>query len=431
MQVTFVGHASVLLESGGVGLLSDPWVRGSAFNDSWLPYPSLYLPAETLDRVTHLWISHEHPDHLSIPTLKSIPPDRRRAITVLYQRHWSPLTARFLRSLGFREVVELPHNRVEDLGGGVRVRLYQVGHEDAALAVHAGGETVLNLNDCKPSDRTLRAIRRRVGPIDALLDQFSIAGWPGNPEDTDAHAEVSRRTLDVLARHVTALEPRVLVPFASFARFAHVENASMNAAANTVADVIDLGLTATIGAVYPGDTAPVRGLAECTSDAVARYAEDRRRLPEQPIITSAPVPVDDVVAAAYEFVAEVRRSFHQAVLRRIPPLSFVLTDADDHRIDVAVGAGSTSTSTTTIELSTQAAHHTFRERWGFPTLLISGRFRLHGPTLPFTRMKQLGALYSNQLRTRGVVRDLASYRGVDLIARRGPRAWMDLAGRVG
>ncbi len=136
-------------------------------------------------------------------------------------------------------------------------------------------------------------------------------------------------------------------------------------------------------------------------------------------------------------MAELHESYHRVVLRRIPPLHFSLTDGDRRcvELDVAGGRATVHDGCTSapcrIELSTQAAQHTFTERWGFPTLLISGRFRLQGTTRPFSRMKQLGALYSNQMRSRGLARDLASYRGADLVLRRGPRAWLDLAGRVG
>ena len=89
MRLTFVGHASLLLEHEGVSLLCDPWLRGDAFNEAWAPWPAPVLPAERLAGVTHLWISHEHPDHLSIPTLRSIPAEVRGRVTALYQHHWS------------------------------------------------------------------------------------------------------------------------------------------------------------------------------------------------------------------------------------------------------------------------------------------------------------------------------------------------------
>ena len=43
MKITFVGHASVLVEDEGVSLLMDPWLQCSAFNDSWALYPEPVL----------------------------------------------------------------------------------------------------------------------------------------------------------------------------------------------------------------------------------------------------------------------------------------------------------------------------------------------------------------------------------------------------
>jgi UDP-MurNAc hydroxylase len=76
MRVTF-GHASVKCEVGDVSLWSDRWLKGEAFNESWSLYPQSVLRDEDLARVTHVWISHEHPDHLSILTIKALPAERK------------------------------------------------------------------------------------------------------------------------------------------------------------------------------------------------------------------------------------------------------------------------------------------------------------------------------------------------------------------
>ena len=33
--ITFVNHASVIFSYGDVNLITDPWISGSAFNNSW------------------------------------------------------------------------------------------------------------------------------------------------------------------------------------------------------------------------------------------------------------------------------------------------------------------------------------------------------------------------------------------------------------
>lgn len=426
MQVTFVGHASVLVEAGGVGLLTDPWLRGDAFNDSWTPYPAPQLADADLDRVTHLWVSHEHPDHLSVPTLRSIPAERRSRITALYQRHWSPVVADFLRTLGFADVVELPHGRWQELAPGVEVTLYQVGHEDAALAVRSGGRTVLDLNDCKPSRGVLGRLRRHVGPVDVLLDQFSVAGWPGNPDEPARLEAAGERALGALADHVAGLDPAHVVPFASFVRFSHVDNAFANAAAVPVARVGSVVPPERLAVLYPGDRWDVGRPWDGTADALRRYAEADAARADQPLNDHPPVAFDEVLASARTRLRELEAHFHHVLLGRVGPVTFDVTDAGravevsprERTVrEVPVGTGACR-----VELTSQAASYTFAHRWGLPTLLISGRFRLRGDERPFRRLKQLGALDSGGMHSRGIVGTLADRRVAEVVL---PR-WQDL-----
>ena len=72
MKIQLINHASILIETDGIKLLTDPWYFGYAFDGGWgLKYnhPSAFEIAQT---ATHLWISHFHTDHFHIPTLKKI-----------------------------------------------------------------------------------------------------------------------------------------------------------------------------------------------------------------------------------------------------------------------------------------------------------------------------------------------------------------------
>lgn len=421
-----MGHASVLVEAGPVRLLSDPWYGGPAFNESWSLHPQPKVPEDLFDGVTHLWISHEHPDHLSIPTLRSIPEERRAEITLLYQRHWSGAVFEWVSSLGFGRAVELRHGEELDLEGGVRVRLFQVRHEDAALAVHHEGTTVFNLNDGKPSAGTLRRLRQRLGPIDVLLTQFSPAGWPGNPDDDDQLAATSAKALAQLVRQTDVLAPRHVVPFASFVRFSHEENAFMNRSINRMDRVRDAIGTVRTAVLAPGDTWHVDEAPAGCAAAVARYVEAVDAIPDQPLTSHGPVPFDDVVGAAEGQMAAFHRAYHAALLRRIGPVTFDLTDLG-RSLTLHVGAGTVDEGTPEetpgrIEVSSQAAWYSFEHRWGVPTLLISGRFRLPAGDGAFRRYKELGSAWSGGFHTHGLVGTLTSGRGRDLVTRR----WRDL-----
>ncbi len=83
--IRWVNHASFVLNSDGVAVLADPWLTGPAFNFGW----SLLTPTSgampDFEAITHIWISHQHPDHFSPRDLRGIPPERKREITILYQ----------------------------------------------------------------------------------------------------------------------------------------------------------------------------------------------------------------------------------------------------------------------------------------------------------------------------------------------------------
>ena len=84
-KIEFVNHASYIIEHGGIRLITDPWIEGTAFNEGWSLIEPTHLQYTDFKDITHIWFSHEHPDHFSPPNLKSIPEELRKNITVLFQ----------------------------------------------------------------------------------------------------------------------------------------------------------------------------------------------------------------------------------------------------------------------------------------------------------------------------------------------------------
>lgn len=398
MRITFVGHASILIHTGSIHLLMDPWLQGEAFNGSWSLHPDPVLSDEDLASVTHIWISHEHPDHLSPATLRAIPDHGRAEITALFQNDYKDETVKYISSLGFKELIELPRATFMALAPGVDVYNRQVGYLDSSLAVRAEGRLVLNINDCELPDSTMRAMRRELGPIDVLLDQFSIAGWSGNADEIRRKERARRQVLRKFLRDVEVLDPRFVIPFASFVRFSHRENAHMNSHINTVDDVAERVDPERLVVMYPGDTWDVEGRFRGTQRAMERYREDFGRIPELPTRTHDVVPLEKVLAATDRRLRDMRLRYHDVLLRWIPPVTFYVEDLGRAlEVDVRRGAKEVALSRADcmVILSSQAMWYAFAYRWGLPTLGVSGRMVVNQPDLPFRRLKKLGAVYSS------------------------------------
>jgi UDP-MurNAc hydroxylase len=85
MKVTLVSHASVVIESHGLRIWTDPWLAGKVFNESWSLFPSAAFDPAMLDNIDYLWISHIHPDHFHIPSLSALPAEFKARVKVLFQ----------------------------------------------------------------------------------------------------------------------------------------------------------------------------------------------------------------------------------------------------------------------------------------------------------------------------------------------------------
>src|SRR4051812_18224638 len=117
-RLTWVGHATVLLELGGARLITDPVLRGRLAHLRRHGPPPAADIASGLDAVL---LSHLHRDHVDGPSLRRID----RGVPVLAPRG----SAGLLRRLGFGAVHELvAGERIDVAGASVR----------AVPAVHDG-----------------------------------------------------------------------------------------------------------------------------------------------------------------------------------------------------------------------------------------------------------------------------------------------------
>lgn len=115
-RITYVGHATVLIEMDGVRLLTDPVLRrrvGPLRRHGASPDPQL---TEGVDAVL---ISHLHHDHADVPSLRRL----SRTVPVLAAAG----SGDFLARLGFGDVRELAPGDSGSIGG-VRITATEANH---------------------------------------------------------------------------------------------------------------------------------------------------------------------------------------------------------------------------------------------------------------------------------------------------------------
>lgn len=442
MQLEWVNHASFTLSSGRTRLICDPWLTGPAFEEGWrhlVPTPQ-GLP--DWNDITHIWISHEHPDHFAPRDLLAIPADIRSKITVLHQRTSDQRVARFCRKAGF-DFLELDPARLHRLPGlAIRCAPHLSG--DSWLWASDGSTSLLNLNDCAVRTRLemlriLRACRDRHPTL--LLTQFSYACWAGNPGELDRMRAAAVEVAQRMEMQVEVARPHYTVPFANLVYFAHQENHWQNEGMLTLEEAWRLlrRTTATTPlAFYPGDAWTVGDPPPDPHLALDRYAPHYAALRSGnlPLASTTPVPLEQLQSQAQGFLRRLGKAHSTRLLlgRRtalLAPVHLRMSDLDQV-VTLSFSGLEVPRDATTweVELSSGALSYALRYPWGADTLAVSGRFRerIRGSSRSLQRWIALaenanrGA--SPSFLTRLMVRARRSFEaGVDPALARLHRSW--------
>jgi N-acyl-phosphatidylethanolamine-hydrolysing phospholipase D len=172
-SVTWLGHASFLIRLDGRTILTDPFLSDHAsplppFGPERFAPPGL-TPAR-LPRIDILLLSHNHYDHLDLPTIEALPAKERiQAIVPLRLGH-------YFTSRGFAHVRELDwHDEVE--AAGIKIT--------GLPAIHFSKRTPFDRNQTLWAGYAVQSTRKRIhfagdtgyGPI------FPELGRNGRPFD--------------------------------------------------------------------------------------------------------------------------------------------------------------------------------------------------------------------------------------------------------
>ena len=274
--ITFVNHASVIFSHKKINLITDPWLFGSAFNNSWDLISKSKMQIDDFKDITHIWFSHEHPDHFAIQVLKSIPEETRKKITVLFQDTLDHRVVNKCKELGFL-VIEMKSNKLYKLDSDFKIKCKPYMFYDSFLWLEIAGKKILNINDCGVDDQTQsKYVHKFTGNIDLLLTQYGYAAKIGDPKDVNLRKAASKEKLNRIKIQTEVFNPTQIIPFASFIYFSHKDNAYMNDEVNKIRNVegfIKENTNAAPIILYPGDKWTI-GEEKDNKKSIVSYEED-------------------------------------------------------------------------------------------------------------------------------------------------------------
>jgi hypothetical protein len=137
-----IGNATLICHDRRPVLVTDPWIKGSAYFGSWVL--SHQIPDEQINSIEHcefIWISHGHPDHLSAESLQVL--NKKK---ILIPDHVGGLIFNWLKEEGY-DVHILKDKVWTKLSDRINILSLCDYNQDAVLLVDINGRLIINMND--------------------------------------------------------------------------------------------------------------------------------------------------------------------------------------------------------------------------------------------------------------------------------------------
>src|SRR5688572_9309398 len=177
MKITYISHATLLIEVDGLNIVTDPWVQGTAYCGQWHLFPKALHP-EKIRKADAIIYSHGHEDHLHAESLQTIGKDAR----VFYPYSWYGGTTEFFKELGFNQVKEVVNEQSVNLSDEVKVT-YLSNNLDNVLVLEAKGKILVDINDALPSASPgmikyfIDKIKTRWPKVDYIFSSYGGAAY--------------------------------------------------------------------------------------------------------------------------------------------------------------------------------------------------------------------------------------------------------------
>ena len=386
-KIKLISHACVFIDLGEIKLITDPWLFGDCFNNGWsLKRNNLKVENITdneLNSITHLWISHEHPDHFHIQSLKFIISKIKNIskIKVICKNdtRTSEDILKVLKVLGFKTFKTLNHLEKYDLNKKISIRIYHHRHLDSALLVFDKNKPlIINLNDCEILPNECQYIRKRFGSFPLVLNQFSIAGFEGIYSERKLSLAKNTILQNMVNQHIS-LGAKTTIPFASFCWFSSKDNQFLNKWHNTLEDVWKHFNKKRLN-IYCLE--PPSELIKFEEIVSYKKAPQIKIIPIDSEAKYETIDTEKIISTIKKRLKELKTSsnsmlfqlFEKNIIFFIKDIS-CLIDVNFRNIEVKILDKNTINELKYMEINSQPLYFAFANTFGIQTLGVSGRFK--------------------------------------------------------
>ena len=387
--------------------MTDPWIFGNAFNDGWKLLSESKFTINDFQNITHIWFSHEHPDHFHPMVLNKIPENFKKNITILFQDTIDHRVMKKCEQLKFKQIIEMKPDEFIHLDDEFQIKCVPNGTYDSWFYAKIGQKKILNINDCMvDSISQAKIIKNNIDDVDILLTQFGYASWVGDPDDVELRKNASIEKLHRIKIQAKIFQPEFIIPFASFVRFSHTDNFYMNDEMNKIQDVETFILHKTDSIpiiLYPGDNWSGEKKID-NSIAIKNYEIDLQKNLELSTDSNR-VEYNELKNIAFSYINNIKKRNNWTFVNFLHKINFFKTTniflKDLNRsfsFNLIDGLLESQMNKFDVDIIMDSDSLSFVFSWdyGMDTLFVNARFRTSGgKIMNFFRLFLIGTLNNN------------------------------------
>jgi hypothetical protein len=221
MKITYISHATLLIEVEDIKIVTDPWVKGASYCNQWHLFPKPLSP-NLISDADYIIYSHGHEDHLNPESLQLV----NKNATIFYPYSWYGGTTAFFNEQGFKNINEVVNEKTVHIGDNIKVT-YLSNNLDNVIVIESGDTVLVNVNDALPSasasmiDYFIAKIKKRWKKIDYVFSSYGGAAYFPNTvhfaKKNDVEIGETRELFFItnFCKIVSGLNPKMAVPFAT------------------------------------------------------------------------------------------------------------------------------------------------------------------------------------------------------------------------
>jgi UDP-MurNAc hydroxylase len=240
MYLQTIGHASILIRDmyHCPILLTDPWLVGSTYWRSWWiqNYPNKILRDE-LQKVPTVYITHEHPDHFHMPSIRTLGKTPQYFFPDLPETGFIS----YLGSRGFHASVIKPREW-KFIHPKVAILSLPVLNNDSILLIETPTSFIANFSDVKASVRLMKTVSKaakKSGKKFIFLSSYSAASIVNSFRRSGETVSMFSKKdfVKYIKKSCDIMNPDFFIPFASQAIFIRSDSKWANAYKVTFDDI--------------------------------------------------------------------------------------------------------------------------------------------------------------------------------------------------